>query len=196
MSRQQQIAIWRVGRPIRTLSRQSHRDRRPAAGGGAYSSPVRRAALLLLPITLTLAACNSGDRDSANEATVPGGADPTEVEVIANWAETLGSGDVEAAAKFFAIPSVAENGPVLIEIRDLDDARLFNASLPCGADLLRARTEGQFTVATFRLTERPGSGVCGDGTGGEATTAFVIENGEIVEWRRVADGERAPSSEV
>jgi hypothetical protein len=51
--------------------------------------------------------------------------------------------------------------------------------------LIRAEGEGEVTTATFRLTERPGPGQCGDGTGETAKTAFVIRDGKIVEWRRV-----------
>ena len=105
--------------------------------------------------------------------------------MIDEWAKALASGDVDAAAAFFAIPSVAENGPILVEISDVGDARLFNASLPCGAELIEAITEGDSTVATFRLTERPGPGTCGEGTGGTAQTAFGIEDGKITQWRRV-----------
>jgi hypothetical protein len=42
-------------------------------------------------------------------------------------------------------------------------------------------------VATFRLTERPGEGVCGTGVGHTARTAFRIRHGRISEWLRVAD---------
>jgi hypothetical protein len=108
---------------------------------------------------------------------------------------TLAAGDVEGAAGFFAIPSVAENGGIVVEIESRGDARLFNASLPCGAELTRADDDGEFTVATFRLTERPGPGSCGAGVGMTASTAFVIQGGEIVEWRRVDDGgPEAPST--
>ena len=41
------------------------------------------------------------------------------------------------------------------------------------------------------------SGDCGEGTGETAQTAFVIEDGEIVEWRRVVPAdEPAPGSSV
>jgi hypothetical protein len=145
---------------------------------------------------LALSACGGGD-GSADEREIPGGADPDEARVIDDWARTLREGDIDGAARYFAIPSVAENGPALIEIRDREDARLFNASLPCGAELVRAVPEGEFIVATFELTERPGPGSCGSGTGAAAQTAFVIEDGRIVEWRRVgAGGEEAPSRAI
>jgi hypothetical protein len=168
--------------------------------------PVLRLALPLVLIALSLAACNSEGDDEGEPADtpieaeapdVPGNADPADVQVIADWADTLRSGDVEGAADFFAIPSVAENGPIVLEIERRKQAVLFNASLPCGARLIRAEAEGEFVTATFRLTERPGPGTCGTGTGGKAKTAFVIEEEEIVEWRRVAiGGEQAPSQTI
>jgi hypothetical protein len=130
-----------------------------------------------------LVACGEGD-DPAPTTDIPGGGDPEDVKVIEEWADTLRSGDVKGAAEFFAIPSVAQNGP-LIPIESLSDAREFNAALPCGAELVRAETKDDVTTATFRLTERPGPGTCGAGTGETAETAFVIEDGLIVEWRRV-----------
>jgi hypothetical protein len=150
---------------------------------------------------LALAGCGGSGGDSDPVSTeIPGGADPAQVEVIDRWARALTAGDVDAAAELFAIPSVAQNGPTF-EIADRDDARLFNASLPCGAELVEARPEGELTIATFELTERPGPGGCGTGVGAEASTAFRIADGEIVEWRRVAadgdgtrDPEPAPSS--
>ena len=119
---------------------------------------------------------------------IPGGADPADARVIDEWSKALTRGDVAAAARLFAIPSVAQNGPALIRIRDAADARLFNSSLPCGARLVEATPEGGFVVATFELSERPG-GDCGSGAGGSARTAFEIVDGEIVEWRRVATGD-------
>jgi hypothetical protein len=104
---------------------------------------------------------------------------------------------VKAAAGYFAIPSVAENGPVLLRIRSTEEAVRFNESLPCGARLVRADTAGDFTTATFRLTERPGRGLCGPGTGTVAKTSFVIRDGKITQWRRVGvggGGGRAPSA--
>ena len=112
--------------------------------------------------------------------------------VIDGWVTALRNGNVDAASKYFAIPSTAENGPILTHIRTLDDARRFNESLPCGARLVRADSAGEFTTATFRLTERPGPGVCGPGVGGVAKTSFVIRDGKIVQWRRVGAAGGAP----
>ena len=146
-------------------------------------------------IAIALAGCGGGGSDSDGSAgAIAGHGDPADVRVIDAWVTALRHGDVGAAARYFAIPSVAENGPVLLHIRSPGDARRFNRSLPCGALLVRAETAGEFTTATFRLTERPGPGTCGPGTGGIAKTSFVIRDGKIVQWRRVgAGGQQAPS---
>jgi hypothetical protein len=107
--------------------------------------------------------------------------------VIRHWADTLRRGDVRGAAALFALPSIVSNGTPPVTLHTRADARLFNASLPCGARLIRTSSSGRFTTATFRLTERPGPGSCGGGVGLTARTTFVIRAGKISEWRRVAD---------
>ena len=117
---------------------------------------------------------------------VPGGADPETTQVIEDWATALREGDVEGAAEYFELPSIAQNGTPLLQLESRRDVVLFNRALPCGAELISAEQDGRFTVATFELTERPGPGKCGDGVGNEARTAFVIEDGLITEWIRAA----------
>jgi limonene-1,2-epoxide hydrolase len=163
------------------------------------SSRARLAALVAIAL-LALAGCggdSGGGDDPGDTSEVTGDADPGDVEVIEAWSDALRDGDIDAAAEYFALPSVAENG-VLLRIRNADDARLFNQSLPCGAILVEAESQGDFTSATFELTERPGPGTCGQGTGGTAQTSFVIEDGKITEWRRVATqgAEPAPGEAV
>ncbi len=160
------------------------------------------AATLLTLIALFAGACSGGNDDPATTpapqeepgtpSEITGDADPADVEVIDEWAKALTEGDLDAAAASFALPSIAENGPTL-RIQSRADARLFNDTLPCGAELIEAQSEGDFTTATFRLTERPGPGECGPGAGGEAQTAFVVEDGRIVEWRRVANAGSEPA---
>jgi hypothetical protein len=155
--------------------------------------------LVALALSLaTLAGCGDGGDDRGADASAPegpapseiaGDADPDDIEVISAWSEALRRGDIDAASDSFAIPSVAENGPLLVQIDSEADARRFNQSLPCGGRLIRAESTGEFTTATFRLTERPGPGSCGTGTGETAQTAFVIREGKIVEWRRVGTGQ-------
>jgi hypothetical protein len=139
------------------------------------------------------APATGGSQDSAAAEPDVGDADPEEVDVISGWIEALSEGDVERAAGYFAVPGTAQNGPLLVRIRDTGDAVAFNESLPCGGELVSAETVGDFTTATFELTERPGGG-CGPGTGGTASTSFVIEDGKIAEWRRVDEGGPPPGS--
>ena len=108
------------------------------------------------------------------------------MQVIEDWVGALAEGDVEAAADYFALPSTAENGPLLTRIETRADAIAFNRSLPCGATRCLGQTAGDFTTATFELLDRPG-GDCGAGVGGTASTSFQIEDGKIVEWRRIDD---------
>ncbi len=157
-----------------------------------------RAIAAATAVALALAGCSiggGGDDESGSTSagrSVKGDADADAVEVISAWSDALRTGDVDAAAGYFAIPSVAENGGIGLRIDSRDAARAFNRSLPCGARLIRADDEGDLTTATFRLTERPGAGTCGQGAGSTAQTAFRIRDGEIVEWRRVDDA--APSA--
>jgi hypothetical protein len=107
--------------------------------------------------------------------------------VIRAWADTLRHGDVAKAASYFALPALVENGTPPLRLTTRAQVRAFNASLPCGARLLRVHSASRYTTAVFRLTERPGPGRCGEGTGRTARTTFVVRNGKIREWRRVPD---------
>jgi hypothetical protein len=148
---------------------------------------------VLLSLSIT-AGCGGDDGDEPSDS-IPGGADPVAVEVIEGWSDDLRAGEVAAAADYWEIPSVAQNGTPPLELTSRDDVIAFNESLPCGAELVRAEPQGEFTVATFELTERPGAGECGPGTGETARTAFVIEDGKIVEWRRAAGELLEPPAE-
>jgi hypothetical protein len=123
-----------------------------------------------------------------------------DVRVIRRWADMLRAGRVAAAARYFSVPAVVENGPPALELSTPAAVRLFNRSLPCGARLVGARRVGRFTIATFLLTDRPG-GDCGSGIGHRAATAFRFRRGKIEEWRRVPVPEErlpppAPEGEI
>jgi limonene-1,2-epoxide hydrolase len=149
-------------------------------------------AIGLAAASLALGACG-GSGGSAPSATVPGNADPADVAVIKAWVDALRRGDVAKAASYFAIPSVVQNGGPPLRVGDRRSALLFNASLPCGARLVRAVRRAPLTIASFRLTERPGPGSCGAGVGGLAKVGIRVSGGKIVQWRRVPLG-RAPTT--
>jgi hypothetical protein len=118
-----------------------------------------------------------------------------DVSVIRGWSDALRRGDVRAAARYFALPSVmitgtdANGDALVIQINSATQAQAANASLPCGARLISADQRGRYVNALFRLTGRPGLGGsdCGTGLGETARTNFVIAHGLIVAWIRAPD---------
>jgi hypothetical protein len=121
--------------------------------------------------------------------------DPADVRVVRAWADTLRRGDVRGAARFFAIPSLVSNGTAPIKLETRAEVRFFNRTLPCGAKVIETEPAAHgFFIATFRLTERPGKGECGTGTGETARTAFRVRKHHITDWLRVQDVEQAPQT--
>jgi hypothetical protein len=160
--------------------------------------------LAWIAVTVGIAGCGTSDADRF-ELRTPGSAGPvvrkpstpdkptaSEVRVIRGWSDALRAGKVGRASRFFAIPAFVFAGtPPLQTLGDRQAVRQFNAGLPCGAKLVRTiRGQGTYVVATFRLTERPGRGRCGDGAGGLASTAFEIDRRHIVRWIRVPNPRR------
>ena len=129
---------------------------------------------------VALAACGT-DKQAEPKAPQPA-SEPSAAGVIRAW-----------AARYFAVPSLVSNGTPPITLRSRADVRLFNESLPCGAVLERTYRQGRYTAAVFRLTERPGRGRCGTGTGDHARTAFIIRGGKIRQWRRLANPQAPPA---
>lgn len=167
------------------------------------------ALLAALFASIAIGACSEsqsgsgeGPGDTSGSAEPPSGSGEDEaVAVIERWSETLRGGDERGAAELFATPSLVDNGTGPLPIEDVEDALAFNRSLPCGAVLLDTEAKGELTIATFRLTERPGAGSCGAGTGSRARTAFEVADGQITVWQRVPNGgggsaEPAPSDPV
>jgi hypothetical protein len=160
--------------------------------------PIPLVALAAVAAASLSLGCGS-DSDGTEETEIPGGADHEAVRVIRDWVDELRAGHVAAAASYFSFPSIVENGTPPITLHERADAVAFNRSLPCGAILVRARPLGRYIAATFRLTERPGAGSCGSGTGNLARTAFIIREGKIAQWRRLPDpeqGEAVPQGPV
>jgi len=171
-----------------------------------------RLATLPAALALGIAACGGGGDDRrtpgapeersgaapspAEEAGEPATkADPADVRIVRAWANTLRRGDVRGAARFFALPSRVSNGTPPIRLETRAHARFFNRTLPCGAKLIGTEPAPKgFFIATFRLTERPGEGECGSGTGETARTAFRVRDEHITDWLRVQDIESAPDS--
>jgi hypothetical protein len=170
-------------------------------------APARPAALGVLVATVgLLCGCGGGSSRQAAASTThstaaassqhsAAAANPSAVAVIRGWSDALRQGDLRAAARYFATPSLLVNGtdagghPLALEIRSLREAELANASLPCGATLVSTSRRGHFINALFRLSGRPGPGGsnCAGGVGTTARTDFVIAHGRIVQWIRAPD---------
>jgi hypothetical protein len=158
-----------------------------------------RSVSLAFALMAVLASCgDSGGGEgtrhrAATDSRPPAQPDRSPAGVIRAWANTLRRGEVERAASYFAVPAIVQNGTPPLELTSRAQVRDFNAALPCGARVLRTYGSGRYTTAVFRLTERPGAGRCGQGTGLTARTRFLVREGKIREWRRVPD-EPAPSA--
>lgn len=110
----------------------------------------------------------------------------TEQRTIQGWSDELRHGDVDGASAYFSVPSrVSNGGPTLLDLTTKAQVKAFNASLPCGAKLLRTRRSvDSFVVGVFELTDRPGS-TCDAEKGAQASVAFLIDDdGHIVGWIR------------
>jgi hypothetical protein len=163
-----------------------------AGCGGGAGTPAKPTS----PQTGSAGATPSGSAARSVGATPSVGAGPAAgrepparaVAVIRDWSRALAGGDVQAAARYFATPSVIQLDPTepSVTLRTPAAARAANMALPCGASLLGSRVVDGYIDALFLLGNRPG-GDCGTGTGQTARVAFVIESGRISDWRRIPD---------
>ncbi|MFL5816085.1 MAG: hypothetical protein ACJ76L_00640 [Conexibacter sp.] len=154
---------------------------------------------LLVGLGLALGACGGGSgtvgsgTDERPSTTTPSHVDSAQARVVRAWADALRHGHVAAAAAYFALPAVVSNGSPPLRLPTRAAVRGFNRSLPCGARLIATEpTPHGFLVATFRLTERPGAGECGTGTGGLAQVAIRVRAGHITYWVRIEGVPRPP----
>lgn len=136
----------------------------------------------------TVSVPDTGARTAPPPTTIPREVAPADEQAIRAWADTLRRGDVDGAAATFAPGSLVANGGTPLRLDDRAAARAFNASLPCGAVVTAVEPSAHgFVIATFRLTERPGPGECGDGAGNTARVALRIDDGLIRDWIRLRD---------
>ncbi|UTI66405.1 hypothetical protein NBH00_09390 [Paraconexibacter antarcticus] len=123
-------------------------------------------------------------------------ADAVSRRVITKWLGALSDGQIQRAARFFAMPSKVQNGTQVLTLRSPADRVIFNDAFPCGAKATRMRRAAHgFTIVDFVLTERVG-GNCMGGAGGRARSAIRVADGHIAEWYRLdtaAGGGTSPS---
>jgi hypothetical protein len=112
--------------------------------------------------------------------------------VVDSWSQALSGGDDAAAAKLFAKGAVVVQGGRRTTLAGEEEALSFNASLPCGAKVVKKVTKGEEVTATFTLTRRPGH-MC-DGTGESAVTVFQVSDGKITLWHELPSPDAAAQS--
>jgi hypothetical protein len=153
-----------------------------ACGGGSTAGDTTQSQ----PPTVTQPALGGTGSTTTPEKLPPGfhKADPKTVAVITAWADTLRAGHPRNAAAYFALPVIVQNGGPVFRLTTRREVLAFNATLPCGAHVVKTIAGDRYTVATFVLTQLPGSSNCGS-TGKLAATAFLLRHGKISEWRRV-----------
>jgi hypothetical protein len=142
-----------------------------------------RPAAVVLGVLAILAGC-SEDREDAPEPLPPPVQRGAEYEerVIRGWLLALGRDDYDGAADFFAPGAIVDQGrPFRLPSRAA--ARMFNAGLPCRADLADVDDEpGPKSLASFRLRAGPG-GPCS----GIVKVRFTIREGRFTEWRQLQE---------
>jgi putative membrane protein len=112
-----------------------------------------------------------------------------EKRVIRGWLLALQRDDYDGAAYYFAPHALIDQGRPYHLGRQFD-ARSFNASLPCRADLAGVADEpGPRMLATFSLRRGPG-GPCS----GIVKVRFTIKEGKFTEWRQLPQEPEAPAA--
>ena len=133
-----------------------------------------------------LAGCND---DDAQPQPKTGLRSPAGV-MIRDWLMSVAHGDFGRAATFFAPGAIIDQGRPF-RLRNRAAARVFNATLPCHAELIGLDDEGAKVLATFRLTPGPG-GPCR----GRVQVRYTIVDGKFTEWRQLDSGNQAPQGPV
>ncbi|HLM10276.1 MAG TPA: hypothetical protein VK307_11225 [Thermoleophilaceae bacterium] len=106
--------------------------------------------------------------------------------MIRGWLLALDRLDYEQAAYYFARGALIDQGQPY-RLRDESDARQFNATLPCRADLESLVDEGRTVLAAFHRSAGPG-GDCS----GIIRVRYTIRAGKFTEWHQLERPKPAP----
>jgi hypothetical protein len=145
---------------------------------------MRRVLLVLACLALVVGCSEENEPEPEPEPLPPPVQRGAEYEkrVIRGWLLALGRDDYSEAAGYFADGALIDQGEPY-RLRSPAAARIFNASLPCRADLAGVEDEaGPRSLASFRLREGPG-GPCS----GIVKVRFTIRKGKFTEWRQLPE---------
>ena len=159
--------------------------RRIVVREGAGSARTGAILLLALAGLALLAGCSEESEPDPDPKPLPPpvqrGAE-YEKRVIRGWLLALNREDFAGAANFFAVGAIIDQGEPF-RLPSPAAARIFNAGLPCRADLAGVQDEpGPKSLASFRLREGPG-GPCS----GIVKVRFTIKAGKFTEWRQLPE---------
>lgn len=178
---------------------------------------MRALAIPLSIAALIAAACGSegddaGDGDRAQETptrgatTAPRGdatPDPSRdpapsavagaERIIRGWSDALRGSDLERATSFFSVPLLVSQGETGV-LTSRARVREFNDGLPCGSRVTGVTRAGEYFVAAFVLTERPGKRC--DAPGASARVAFKLRGERMNEWRQLVGQAPPPDLEA
>jgi hypothetical protein len=146
-----------------------------------------RRVVVLLVACAVLGGCD--DEDAAEPPLPPPAQRGGEYEkrVIRGWLLALQRDDFEGAAYYFAPHALIDQGEPY-RLSGPAAARIFNASLPCRADLAGVKDEpGPRSLASFRLRAGPG-GPCS----GIVRVRFTIRRGKFTVWRQLPEQPEPP----
>jgi limonene-1,2-epoxide hydrolase len=119
-----------------------------------------------------------------------GGHKASPESVARAWSAALNRNDDRTAAKLFAHDAQIVQGGIL-KLRSQEDARSWNAALPCGGRIVSVeQIAANQVLVVFHLTERPHH-IC-DGPGENAAALITVVHGKIVLWHQTT----VPSSAV
>ena len=107
--------------------------------------------------------------------------------VIRGWLLALERQDYDQAAYYFAPGAIIDQGHPF-RLRTSKQARNFNASLPCRAELIGLKDEGPRVLATFVLHRGPGGGCSG-----LVKVRYTIRKGKFTEWRQLPNIRNGPA---
>jgi hypothetical protein len=154
---------------------------------------VRWAALALIALAL-VAGCDEDDSPRPAAKPAPQAEDEglrsPEGRMIRDWLLAVKRGDYGQAATFFAPGAIIDQGRPF-RLPNAAAARIFNAGLPCHADLVGLEDQGAKVLATFRLSPGPG-GPCR----GRVQVRYTIVAGKFKEWRQLGTQDPAEQGPV
>jgi hypothetical protein len=145
---------------------------------------MRRVLVMLAGVALLAGCSEENERDPDPEPLPPPVQRGAEYEqrVIRGWLLALNRDDYVGAADYFAVGAIVDQGEPF-RLPNPVAARIFNAGLPCRADLVDVKDEpGPRSLASFTLRAGPG-GPCS----GIVKVRFTIRKGKFTVWRQLPE---------